>query len=408
MRAPPRLLAQSTRHGSGPRLLGVGRRRLVVLSALSSLLIIGSLVAAGLPAAPTAAPQLSVSGIAGLNYGFPHTVRGDWVGTEWLRSENWDATQPALAADLDFIQQHNLGRVLRIFIGLDQTMVWDAKQGFDGFDEPALQHFGQALDMFDATGLKAIVVLYDQEVVGRSGNFHFEALDGKHPIMRRNYLVAADEFLRRFGTRQTVIGWDLFNEAYNSLGRDGGLPRPPHEDPVSPNYSDQVVHDWLRDLYQAAKRAAPAAKFTVSDATELYWNPDPDLAKYQDVVDFYDIHIYDDSPRYPDWKSTLHKPYIVGEAGASIAHGHLDDQAINSKAVDYLLRNAQAAGVSAVLIQGSVFTPARDSLTPTGTELAQFVSLGSPQAPPARWDPVGAVKAELVAMGRRIRRLLPS
>jgi hypothetical protein len=176
---------------------------------------------------------------------------------------------------------------------------------------------------------------------------------------------------------------------------------------VSPNYSDQVVHDWLRDLYQTAKRAAPEARFTVSDATELYWNPDPDLTKYQDVVDFYDIHIYDDIPRYPDWKSLLRKPYIVGEAGASTANGHLDDQTINSRAVDDLLRGAKAAGVSTVLVQGRVFTLNRDSLTPTGVEVSQFVSLGSPQAATPRWDPVAAAKAGLVATARRIRRLFP-
>lgn len=410
MHAPSRPGPALGRSLSAPR-LGAGRRRLLVLSTLASLLIVAFLVAAGFATSPAVKPRLAVPSLAGLNYGFPHTVSGDWVGTQWLRSRSdggyWETTQPALATDLDFIQSHDLGRVLRIFIGLDQTMVWDAKQGFDGFDEPALEHFSQALDMFDARGLKAIVVLYDQEVVGSTGNFHFQALDGSHPIMRRNYLRATDEFLRRFGTRQTVIGWDLFNEAYNSLARDGGLPKPPHQDPVSPNYSDQVVHDWLRDLYQTAKRAAPAAQFTASDTTELYWNPDPDLTKYQDVVDFYDIHIYDDNPRYPDWKSMLRKPYIVGEAGASTANGHLDDQAINSRAVDYLLRNAQAAGVSTVLVQGRVFTPTRDSLTPTGTALAQFVSLGSPQTASVGWDPGAAVRATLVATARRIRRLFP-
>jgi hypothetical protein len=318
--------------------------------------------------------------LAGLNYGVPHTVSGGWVGTQWLRPDYWEATRPALASDLNFIEQRNLGRVLRIFVGLDQTMVWDPNQGFVGFDETALQHFTQALDMFDAHAIRVVVVLYDQEEVGSSGNFHFEALDGHHPAMRRNYLRAAEEFLRRFGSIQTVIGWDLFNEAYNSLGADGQLPKPPHADPVSPNYSDQVVHDWLRDLYRAAKQGAPTAQLTVSDTTELYWNPDPDLSKYDDVVDFYDIHVYDDNPKYPDWSSLLHRPYIVGEAGASTANRHLDDQAINSKAVDYLLRHSQLAGVSTVLVQGEVFPATRDSLTPTGAALADFLTLGSPQA----------------------------
>lgn len=354
--------------------LSWGHGRLAV-GALIAILLLST---CKLSSSTTAAPRLAVPTLAGLNYGMPRTVSGEWVGTQWLRSElkggYWESTSPALAADLDFIQQRNLGRVLRLFVGLDQTMLWDRSRGFAGFDEAALQHFGTALDMFDARGMRAVVVLYDQEVMSSFGNFHFEALDGSHPAMRQSYLRATEQFLTRFGSRQTVIGWDLFNEAYNSLGSDGRLPRPPHADPVSPNYSDQVVHDWLRDLYQAAKRGAPTARLTVSDTTELYWNPDPDLSKYEDVVDFFDIHVYDDNPKYPDWNSLLHKPYIVGEAGASIANQHLDDQVINSRAVGYLLQHSQGAGVSAVLAQGEAFPQTRDSLTPTGAAVAGFLS----------------------------------
>jgi hypothetical protein len=294
-----------------------------------------------------------------------------------------------------------------VFIGLDEMIVWNPQAGFDGFDEAALQHFSAALDMFDARGIKIIGVLFDQEEVASSGNFHFEALDGAHPIMRRNYLESAAEFLRQFGERKTVIGWDLFNEAYNSLGRDGHLPPPPHANPVSPNYSEQVVHDWLRDLYQTAKRAAPAALLTVSDTTEIYWNPDPDLTKYDDVVDFYDVHIYDDHPNYPNWKSLLRKPYIVGEAGASTVNSHYEDQALNSRAVDYLLQNAQLAGVSTVLAHGQAFSANRDSLTPTGSAVADF--LASPKGrtgASSRWDPAGAVSAAAVSTGRRLKRWL--
>jgi hypothetical protein len=292
-----------------------------------------------------------------------------------------------------------------VFIGLDQLMVWNSLAGFDGFDEASVDHFNAALSMFDARGIKVIAVLYDQEEVASTGNFHFAALDGSHEIMRRGYLRATDEFLRRFGARSTVIGWDLFNEAYNSLGRDGQLPLPPHSDPVSPNYTDQQVHAWLADLYQTARRAAPAARFTVSDSTELYWNPDPDLRKYDDVVDFYDIHVYDDRPQYPDWKSRLRKPYIVGEAGASTVDHHYEDQALNSKAVGYLLQYAQPAGVSAVLVQGQAFSANRTGLTPTGTALANFLTVGS-KGPGVGWDPGGELGAAVVSTGRRLKHAL--
>src|SRR5438477_1773488 len=352
------------------------------------------------------AALLPVPSAAGLNYGMPHDASGNWVGTEWLQSGYWPETRPALGADLDFIQRHNLGRLQRIFVGLDQAMVWDEARGFNGFDAAALEHFSTALDMFDAHGMKVIVVVYDQEVVGSAGNFHFAALDGKHTAMRQGYLRATEQFFRRFGGRDTVAGWDLFNEAYNSLGTDGRMPQPPHADPVSPGYSDSVVHGWLRDLYHAARLGSPSARLTVSDATELYWNPDPDVSKYEDVVDFYDVHVYDDNPHYPDWRSTLQKPYIVGEAGASTVGAHYEDQTLNSQAVTYLMQHAQAAGVSAVLVHGDAFTTSTDSLTPTGTALADFLS-HSPGAAQARegWNPAADIAGVIVSTARRVRRI---
>ena len=353
-------------------------------------------------------PLLDGPSQAGLNYGAPHTLDGSWVGTRWLRSGGpWEDSSPALAADLDFIRARGLGRVVRLFVGLDQTMVWNAQAGFDGFDETTLRHLGQALDMLDARGFRAVIVVFDQEEVSSPGNFHFEALDGGHDVMRRNYLTALGEFLRRFGSRSTVIGWDLFNEAYNSLGRDGGLPAPPHADPVSPGYSDATVHGWLADLYRVARAAAPTARFTFSDATELYWNPDPDLAKYEDVVDFYDVHVYDDRPVYPAWRSILNKPYIVGEAGASTAGRHYDDQAMNSQAVGYLLGHARSAGVSFVLVQGQSFTSDRRALTPTGAALAIFLSANSGASQTqSRPGPVDALVAFAVSTARRVKRAL--
>jgi hypothetical protein len=387
-------------------MLSRAMRALVALSLVVMLVLVAGLAVALTEPRLSGAPVLNLPTMAGLNYGMPHTDSGEWVGTQWLRPSYWGSTRPALAADLDFIQHHNLGRVMRVFIGLDQLMVWNANAGFDGFDEGALQNLNAAFDMFDAHGMRIIAVVYDQEVVSSPGNFHFAALDGNHEIMRRNYLRATDEFLRRFGARSTVIGWDLFNEAYNSLGQDGHLPLPPHADPVSPNYSDQRVLQWLTDLYAAAKRAAPAARFTVSDATELYWNPDPDLRKYDSVVDFYDIHVYDDHPTYPDWKSLLRKPYIVGEAGASTVNQDYENQTINSKAVAYLLQNAQSAGVSTVLIQGLAFTSNRESLTPTGSAVARFLSGGGGAVASSGWDPAGAAVTLAISTGRRLKRLI--
>src|SRR4029077_3815395 len=134
------------------------------------------------------------------------------------------------------------------------------------------------------------------------------------------------------------------------------------------------------------------------------------LSKYQDVVDFYDIHIYDDNPTYPDWRSVLRKPYIVGEAGASTTDQHLDDQTLNSRAVSYLLQHSQAAGVSLVLVQGEAFPQSRDSLTLTGAAVAKFLDSDPAKRAGAgkEWNPVGALATGIVSTARRIKRIFRS
>jgi len=335
---------------------------------------------AGPPATAAQAPPAGMAGgsrtglvlpsIKGLNYDGPAGSDGEWLGTRWLRPDGgWIAAMPGLRADLDFIASHRLGQVIRVFIGLDQLMVWNSTTGFAGFDAAALANLDQALDMFDARHLKVLAVVFDQEEVSSPGNFRFQALDGRHPQLRANYLAAVGQFFERFGTRRTVVGWDLFNEAYNSLGAGGGLPRPPAADPVSPNYPDDTVHAWIRDLYQAAKRAAPRAWLTVSDTTDLYWKDPPDTAKYEGAVDYYDIHVYDDHPTARDWASTLHRPYLLGEVGGDIDHG-FQDQSINSRVVGFWLSHARALGIEAVLAHSagdSIYSLRTNGLTPTGT-----------------------------------------
>lgn len=150
-------------------------------------------------------------GFKGLNYGVPLTQEGDWVGTGWLRSgpdsnDEWHRVRSRMIADLDFVQAHGLGHVIRLFIALDQLMRWDPKVGFLGFNETELANLDEALDIFDAHGIKVVGVLYDQEDQSSPGNFRFEALDGNHEAMRRGYLTATEVFLKRFGSRPTEIG----------------------------------------------------------------------------------------------------------------------------------------------------------------------------------------------------------
>lgn len=310
----------------------------------------------------------------GLNYGTPPGPDGEYLGFTWLRSDmgsqdSWPQAQEGLDATLPFIQREHLGQVLRVFVGLDQIMLW--KHGtYQGLDAAGVAHFRTALQLFHSHGFQVIVVLFQQEEQSSPGNFRYWALDGRHPGMRAGYLEAAKQFVSAFRDNPTIAAWDLFNEPYNSLSPDGGLPTPPAPDPVTAGYSDQVVHQWMVDLYDAAKCAAPQDWFTFSDTTALVGHH-PDLALYSHSVDFYDIHEYEARPYLPNWKGLLKKPIILGEVGAPRT-GTLD-QALNAQVVDFWLNHAHQADAVAVLAQddkGAVYTPNLRNLTPTGQALS--------------------------------------
>lgn len=318
-------------------------------------------------------PPFLPASYKGIDYEYPTDLKGHYVGTEWLRAANWPQTSKRLDADLTFLQQNHIGSVLRVYVSLDQLMVWDENQGFVRFDPDALNRFDEALGMFQRHGFQLVLVLYDQEDRSSAGNFHFQALDGRHEQMRANYLEATQLFMQRYGSTPGVLGWDLFNEAYNALSTDGGLPRS-GSDPVSPNLPDSVVHAWLHDLYVAAKCGAPQARMTVSDSTEFYGHSNPDLSKYSDAVDFYDLHVYDDQPQLQNWAAKLGKPVIVGETGADEASKHYEDQAYNAGAVRSVLQQGEQNQVSAVLVHsdGSNVFSVDGHLTATGRVISDF------------------------------------
>lgn len=158
----------------------------------------------------------------------------------------------------------------------------------------------------------------------------------------------------------------------------------------------RVVHDFLRDLYATVKKANPRIPLTVSDAT-LYWQPQPDLTHYDDILDFYDAHVYDDRPNLRDLRHALDKPYIIGEAGASVVGEHFTDQVIEARAVRSLLEQGRADGALAVLVHSiasqNVFPATRDRLTPTGEVLAQFQGAGAALREPSVWPIAGNERA---------------
>ncbi|HVS05596.1 MAG TPA: hypothetical protein VHK65_05450 [Candidatus Dormibacteraeota bacterium] len=368
----------------------MGYRFRAAISALSLALVAVGLITFG---SPSGQPAPSSTGphfasVKGLNYGIPLGLDGRWIGTTWLRSgtgvkDNWNVAYPQIVADLDFVQQRHLGRVIRLFIGLDQLMEWNDGTGFIGFHEGSLANFQQMVSLFAARDLQMVAVLYDQEETSSPGNFHFEALDGQHAEMRAGYLRATQAFMARFGSEPAIVAWDLFNEAYGSLGPDAGHPPPPAGDPISPNFPDSIVHGFLHDLYSAAKAAAPHSWLTVSDGN-LYVQPAPDLSRFDDILDFYDLHIYEDHPALRELRRRLDKPFILGEAGASLKGDHLHDQRIEATAVRDFLDQAIGSGALAVLMHSisdqNLFLATHDRLTPAGEVLSSFSGQASGRA----------------------------
>jgi hypothetical protein len=152
--------------------------------------------------------SLDLPSIKGLQHDGPAAASGQWLGTRWLllgtaAGGSWEAAMPRLQADMDFIASHQLAQLVRVFIGLDQLMEWNATTGFVGFDPAAMKNLDEALGMFDALHLRVLAVVSDQEEVSSPGNFHFEALDGRHPVIRANYFTAIDQFFHLLGARQT-------------------------------------------------------------------------------------------------------------------------------------------------------------------------------------------------------------
>jgi hypothetical protein len=92
-------------------------------------------------------------------------------------------------------------------------------------------------------------------------------------------------------------------------------------------------------------------------------------------VDFYDVHVYDDHPKLPNWKAQLQKPFMIGEMGGAVDSGHYRDQKINPQVIRFWLEQARSGGLSATLAhsaENNLYPADRSSLTPSGQVVADF------------------------------------
>src|SRR5919204_476704 len=310
------------------------------------------------PARSAAATQSLAVSYTGTDYYIPWPSITGCPNWAWLTScyTNPSAAQTAqqqVSSDAAFIAHNGQGAFQRVWVSLDELMYWNASTGYRGFNPRYLANLDDALAKFHANGIKVDLVLFEaSKGTSDQYQFHTEALDGNHPTMRAGYLQALRDFVNHLAQNPTatatVAVMDLFNEAYYQLEKIG--------------YSDDVIHQWLTDEYNAAHGAQPGFIYTVSDTTRLLkdyatWN-----AMYP--VDVYDIHVYDDAPwdnpgLYAAGKA-LQKPWFVGEAGCTPGNvsctyngtTNCTQPSTCALSVDsWFLNNLKADGAQAVLVE---------------------------------------------------------
>jgi len=361
---------------------------------------------------PSLAKPNSLTGVSytGSNYyapaaKFTHCRRWTWLQATCYRNPMARENVPRqLTSDLRFIVRHQQGTFQRVWISIDELMVWNRRTGFIRYDGQALANVDDALRRFAALGIKVdLVLLQYAKGTGELNQFHPEALDGRHPAMRAGYLRAIKRFIVRLSldpvVASTVAVVDLENEPYFALeeyfqkGRRylGRWTACWNGRQVDSDCVDQtIIHPWLKDLYRVARLASNNFLYTVSDTGRLLQS-DPERQRYwigMYPVDVFDIHMYDDKPALDAarWAtaSDLPKVWFAGEVGCAAGHVICTYDGTRALGPDrWWMSNLGKYGACAVLIEDRTTAwtyrdgPHSQYLTPTGREV-QRVTRESP------------------------------
>ncbi|HEV3310732.1 MAG TPA: hypothetical protein VG815_09455 [Chloroflexota bacterium] len=281
-----------------------------------------------------------------------------------------------LASDLSFVHAAHLGRLLRVWVSLDQLMRWNAKDGFSGFVPARLANLDAALQSFSRHHVKVDLVLFVYSRAKQStwvNQFRPQALDGLHETMRARYLLALRFIIQHLAGNssdaRTVKVIDLQTEPYfqleqyfRSAASVGVFISCLNSGTVSTSCVDQKIIDpWVTDMYRTARAASTHFLYTESDTGRLlstsptaqsYW-----MSMYH--VDVYDIHMYDSAPWNHEslWATALHlrKPWFVGEAGCASGAAACTYGGLRAGPVDqWWLTNLPRYRAQSVLIESHV------------------------------------------------------
>jgi hypothetical protein len=380
-----------------------GLRRGVMASvlALSAILLAGFIPLQHAQARTVHRAEFSVSR-TGVNYYDPTSYFTHCADFTYLTQSCWnnqsiaDPPRQQLLSDLKFVTSQHIGSLQRVWISLDQLMLWNPQSGFDGWRPGALHRVDDMLAIYRQFHVQVILVLFVYDgVSGWKNQFHPEAVDGQHAAMRAGYLRAEKQFLRHISQNPTDVAAmpvvELATEVYYQLemffdnpDRLGAFQNCRSGSRTNWDCVDRtIIHPWLKDLYRTARSASTAFLYTFADTGRLfhdyaYWN-----SMYpQDVID---EHLYDNAPwdhakLYANGREFT-KQWLATEVGCSSGNVYCTYSGTRSTAVDsWWLDNLPKDGAKSVLVECHVTAwlypngSSSQVLTATGRKIQSVVS----------------------------------
>lgn len=374
--------------------------------------------AVGAVPAVGAAPARLPVGYAGVDYYEPSNYFTHCADYTWLQASCYnsptlgDTPRQQLISDLTFIRSRKIVKTMRLWISLDQLMLWNQQTGFAGYAPGALANLDDVLSIFHQYRVRAVLVLFSYASTPLINEFRPEALDGLHPAMRAGYIRAVRVFMRHLAAnpidRATAPLIELQNEPYYQLeeyfkdpARLGAYQGCAHVTVTDWGCVDtRIIHPWLKALYRAARSAAPHGfYYSFSDTGRMfekyaYWS-----RMYPG--DIINEHVYDSTPAihrnlYSRGRF-FRKPWIVTEAGCNVGAVSCTYDGTNAAVADnWWLRHLAKFGAQSVMLESSTTLwtypdgPNSQTPTPAGTASIRAVVerlaptlAGEPTSPPA-------------------------
>ncbi|MEP6714790.1 MAG: hypothetical protein ABJC09_04410, partial [Terriglobia bacterium] len=164
----------------------------------------------------------------------------------------------------------------------------------------------------------------------------------------QSYRAAVAAWISRYSGAtdggKAILGWQAVDEGYEGIswGDNWGA--------IAPSF----LHSLYVDLYQVIRGVPSAQPVGIESANKglPLWSQDaagqlPNKKFYADAADYYNLHLFDDTGSIPPGVDMFDKPWLIGEAGASLtgSPAHFSDptQQFEPNAISKFLTGADSA-----------------------------------------------------------------